>query len=131
VEDLAEAVVSAVLDDRAAGRVYNVSEPDALSEAEWVRAIGRVVGWPGEVVTVPGDRLPPRLRLPGIFAHHIVYDTTRIRSELGYAEHLPRAEAIRRTVDWERSHPPQIIDPQAFDYAAEDAVLSSMVREGS
>ena len=27
VEDVAEAVVSAVLDDRAAGRVYNVSEP--------------------------------------------------------------------------------------------------------
>jgi nucleoside-diphosphate-sugar epimerase len=129
VEDVAEAVVSAMVDDRAAGRVYNVSEPDALSEAEWVRAIGRVVDWPGEVVTAPGDRLPPRLRLSGNFEHHIVYDTTRIRSELGYVEHLPRAEAIRRTVDWERPHPPQDIDPQAFDYAAEDAVLSSMVRE--
>jgi nucleoside-diphosphate-sugar epimerase len=130
VEDVAEAVVSAVLDDRAAGRVYNVSEPGALSEAEWVRAIGLVVGWPGEVVTVPGDHLPPHLKLPGNFEHHIAYDTTRIRSELGYAEHLPRAEAIRRTMDWERSHPPQSIDPQAFDYAAEDVVLRSMVREG-
>jgi nucleoside-diphosphate-sugar epimerase len=131
VEDIAEAVVSAVLDDRAAGRVYNVSEPDALSEAEWVRAIGQVAGWSGEVVSVPGDRLPSHLKLPGDFAHHIIYDTTRIRSELGYAEHLPRAEAIRRTVDWERSHRPQSIDPLVFDYAAEDAVLGSMVREGS
>jgi hypothetical protein len=37
VEDIAEAVVLAVLDDRAAGRVYNVSETHAMTEAEWVR----------------------------------------------------------------------------------------------
>jgi nucleoside-diphosphate-sugar epimerase len=127
VEDVAEAVVLAVVDDRAAGRVYNVSEPEALSEVEWVRAIGRVVGWTGDVISVPGDRLPPHLRRSGNFEHHIVYDTMRIRSELGYAEHLLQTEAIRRTVDWERAHCPQSIDPQAFDYAAEDAVLLSVV----
>jgi len=123
VEDVAEAVVSAVLNDRAASRIYNISEPDALTEAEWVREIGRVVGWRGEVVTVPGDRLSPRLKLPRNFEPHLVYDTTRIREELGYAERLPRSEAIRRTVDWERCHPSESIDPQTFDYAAEDDIL--------
>jgi nucleoside-diphosphate-sugar epimerase len=114
-----------VLDDRAAGRVYNVSEPLAMTEAEWVREIGLVVGWRGEVVAVSGDRLPPRLRMPGNFGQHLTYDTTPIREELGYTERLPRAEAIRRTVDWERSHAPDRIDPQEYDYAAEDAVLAA------
>ncbi len=58
----------------------------------------------------------------------MVYDTTRIRSELGYREHLPYDEAIRRTVEWERSHPARNIDPHAFDYAAEDTVLASVGR---
>jgi nucleoside-diphosphate-sugar epimerase len=125
VEDIAEAVVSCVVDDRAAGRVYNVSEPLALTEAEWVREIGLVFGWRGEVVAVPGDRLPPRLRMPGNFGQHLTYDTTRIREELGYTERLTRAEAIRRTVDWELSHVPGQIDPAAYDYSAEDAVLAA------
>jgi NAD(P)-dependent dehydrogenase (short-subunit alcohol dehydrogenase family) len=30
-------IVLSVLDDRAAGRIYNIGEPDALTEAEWVR----------------------------------------------------------------------------------------------
>jgi nucleoside-diphosphate-sugar epimerase len=126
VEDVAEAVVAAVLDDRASGRIYNVSEPDALTEAEWVGAIGQVVGWRGEVVAVPADRLPPRLRMPGDFGQHLDYDTTRVRAELGYSELIPRPEAIRRTVAWERSHPSEPIDPAEFDYTAEDAVLAGL-----
>src|SRR5205823_7436702 len=44
VEGVAAAIVLAVLDDRATGRVYNVAEPEALSELEWVRRIGEAVG---------------------------------------------------------------------------------------
>jgi nucleoside-diphosphate-sugar epimerase len=130
VEDAAEAVVSAVLNDRAAGRVYNVSETDDMTEAEWVREVARVVGWRGEVIAAAGDRLPPRLTTRGNFKQHLTYDTTRIREELGYAEGFARTEAIRRTVSWERSHPPDQVDPQEFDYVAEDAVLAGIMREG-
>lgn len=125
VEDVAEAIVSAVLDDRAAGRIYNVSEPDALTEAEWVRTIGRAVGWSGEVVSLAEDHQPPRSRMPANFAQHLDYDTTRIRQELGYHERLSRLEALERTIEWERAHPPTAIDPQDFDYDAEDAALSA------
>jgi nucleoside-diphosphate-sugar epimerase len=129
VEDVAQAVVLAVLDDRAAGRVYNVSESHTMTEAEWVREVGRAAGWGGEVVAVAGDRLPPRMRQPMNFEQHLTYNTTRIREELGYSEGLPRAEAIRRTVEWERCHPPDQVDPEEFDYAAEDAVLKEIARE--
>jgi hypothetical protein len=59
---------------------------------------------------------------------HLVVDITRIREELGYVELVPPDEAFRRTAEWERTHPPQEIDPQSFDYAAEDAVLHEWAR---
>jgi nucleoside-diphosphate-sugar epimerase len=128
VEDIARAVASAAHDDRAAGLVYNVSEPDPLTEAAWVRAIAQEVGWRGNVVTVPAKRLPQGLRAMGNFEQHLTYDTARVRAELGYSETVPRPEAIRRTVAWERSHPP---DRFEVDYAAEDAVLAGLAREGN
>jgi hypothetical protein len=36
---------------------------------------------------------------------------------------VPLDEAIRRTVEWERANPPLAINPQQFDYAAEDAAM--------
>jgi hypothetical protein len=53
-------------------------------------------------------------------------DTTRIRLELGNTEAVSRAEALRRTIMWERAHPPGQIDPEDVDYAAEDRVLAGV-----
>jgi nucleoside-diphosphate-sugar epimerase len=123
VDDVAEAVVLAVENDGAVGRVYNVSEPDALTEAEWVREIGRAVGWRGEVVAAPRGRLP--LPFPAGFrtGQDVSYDTSRVRTELGYRERLPRGEALAATAEWERAHPP---DGFTLDYAAEDALLAEL-----
>ncbi len=52
-------------------------------------------------------------------------DSSRIRHELGYREVVPLQEAVRRTVAWERANPPDI-DPDRFDYAAEDALLAQI-----
>jgi hypothetical protein len=48
------------VDERAAGKVYNVSDSVSYTEAEWVRKIGEVIGWRGEVVSAPKHRLPLR-----------------------------------------------------------------------
>jgi nucleoside-diphosphate-sugar epimerase len=124
VEDLADAIVLALVDDRASGRIYNVGEPDALSLADWVRAIGQAAGWTGAVVAIPGERLPEQFRKPLNFAQDLVYDTARIRAELGYQESVRREEAIAKTVAWERAHPPASIDPRDFDYDLEDTALA-------
>ena len=126
VEDVAAAIVAAVVNERAQGRTYNVGEAQALPEADWVRAIGRVVGWHGDVLTVPRDQLPAQLAWDFDTRQHWAVDTTRIRAELGYAEEASREEALRRTIDWERTHPPESIDPGRFDYASEDTVLGSV-----
>ena len=120
VEDVAAAIALAAGDDRAAGRVHNVGEAVALTEADWVRAIGEAAGWQGQVVTVPAGRLP----VPGDMRQDIVTDTRRIREELGYRENGTLADRLRQAVAWERPNPPA--EPPAFDYPAEDRLLQEL-----
>lgn len=126
VENIAAAIVLAVTDQNATGRIYNLGEEETLCEADWVRAIGAAAGWKGKVVTAPRQRLPEHLRSNINTDQHLVVDTTRIREELGYREPVSRREALRRTIDWEREHPPEEFDPSMFDYAAEDALLAEL-----
>jgi hypothetical protein len=42
-------------------------------------------------------------RVPYDFAYHVAYDTTRIRTELGYREVLPAEAALVRTLKYERA----------------------------
>jgi nucleoside-diphosphate-sugar epimerase len=122
VEDVASAVVLAT-SPQAMGRVYNVCEADSFGELDWARKIAAASGWDGEFVVLPHDRTPKHLLWPGNTAQHIVASSDRIRKELGYRELLPRDDAIRRTIDWERANPPA--QPLAqFDYEAEDAALA-------
>ncbi|HEX8183719.1 MAG TPA: NAD-dependent epimerase/dehydratase family protein, partial [Blastocatellia bacterium] len=126
VENVADAIALAVTDDRAAGRIYNVGEPDALSESEWVESIAAAAQWNGAIIHVPEELMPPQLVAPYDLEHHIVGDTTAIREELGYAESISRDEAMNRTVEWERASPPQQVDMAQFDYAAEDEALARL-----
>ncbi len=126
IENVAAAIALAVTDERAAGRIYNVGEMEALSTAEWVRKIGQVAGWNGKIVIVPKEHLPAHLTVDINTAQHLVTDTTRIRKELGYDEPVPRTEALRRTIAWERAHPPEETVLKPFDYATEDIALSRL-----
>lgn len=124
VENVADAIAVAVTDERAANRVYNVGEADALTETDWIRSIGRAAEWDGEVVALPENLLPEHLKSASDFEHQLVTDTNRIRAELGYAERVSRDEALRRTIDWERANPPAEVYPAEIEYPAEDQALS-------
>jgi nucleoside-diphosphate-sugar epimerase len=123
VEDVAAAIALAIVDDRAAANVYNVSEPVAFTEAEWVRKIGEVVGWRGEIVTVPAGRIP----LPCRMEQSLDTESGRIRRELGFNEATSPPEGLERTIAWERANPSNA--PQGIgllDYDAEDALLAEI-----
>lgn len=102
VEDVAVAIRLATLDDQAAGEIFNVGEPDALTELEWVRAIAAHAGWEGDVTSDPGaaPSLPAEWRMP------LVIDTSRLRHILGYREPVGRNEGLRRSVSTQRAHEP-------------------------
>jgi nucleoside-diphosphate-sugar epimerase len=122
VENVADAIVLAATSENAAGRVYNVADPEPYTEAEWTGRIGRVV-------VLSRQQAPPFLVKPLNFDQHLFMNSQRIRTELGYSESVPVDEAVRRTVEWEQSNPPHQIDPAQYDYRAEDEALAAC--EGS
>lgn len=124
VENVAAALALAVTDERASGRIYNVGEPFALSMAERAEQIARAVDWHGQIVTLPTESIPEGIRWGINAAQHIVADSSCIRHELGYSEHIDLTESFRRTIAWESANPPEKIDPSTFDYEAEDKVLA-------
>jgi nucleoside-diphosphate-sugar epimerase len=125
VENVAAAIVMAIGDERAAGRIYNVGEPVTLTEEEWIIAIARLAGWRGRIVEVPEDHLPAGYSWGINPEHRLVVDSSCIRQELGYIEPVSFEEGLRRTIAWERANPPEKIDPKLFDYSAEDALLEA------
>jgi nucleoside-diphosphate-sugar epimerase len=102
VQNVAAAVALAVTDDRARNRIYNVGEKAALTEREWIEAIGEAAGWSGRVEEVEPDRVPAHLRQPFDFRYELATDTSRIRAELSYVERVTLGEGLKRTVEWER-----------------------------
>jgi len=126
VEHVAAAIVLAVTDPRATGRIYNVSDEPTLTIAQWIRAIGDVAGWHGTIVSLPQAQLPAALRSKINTSQDLFYNTTRIRQELGYRELVSLSEALNQTIAWQRANPPKAIDTDQFDYALEDAVLAEV-----
>jgi nucleoside-diphosphate-sugar epimerase len=125
-KDAAAGIALAVADDRAANRIYNIGEAEALTEAQWVQSIGEAAGWKGKVVSVPRELLPKHLVEPYDWSHSLVANTTRVRRELGYEEQYQRHEALQESVDWERAHVPAEADSARLDYQAEDEVLLTL-----
>ena len=120
VENVAAALAVAATDERAAGRTYNVAT-FSVSEYEWTRLIAEQAAWHGEIKVLPRARMPRHLLTPGNYAQHWTASSQKIRAELGYTEPIALGESIRRTIAWQRAHPPADPDPAQFDYAAEDA----------
>lgn len=100
-EDVAEAVVLAATNSSSVGRIYNVGEARTPTMGERLEELAQVARWRGQILEVPASELAEKDRLAHDFAHHIAYDTTRIRTELGYKEVLPREVALVRTLEYE------------------------------
>ena len=121
--DVAEAVRLAIENEKAAGAIYNIAESEGLDAQGWVRELAAATGWRGRIVVVdepcPAPNLPRSMNLD----QNLDMDSAKIRRELGFQELIPRRQALERTLQWDRDHPPEHTDAGQFDYAAEDAIL--------
>ncbi len=123
-EDMAEAVALCVTKEAAANRIYHVAYRENFVEEVWLNKVAATVGWQGDVIKVPNEELPEGLQHHMDMRQDWSVDSERIRAELGYEEVVPLEEALRRTVAWEREHPPEV-DPERFNYKAEDEVVAA------
>jgi nucleoside-diphosphate-sugar epimerase len=125
VDDVAHAIVLAVTDERAAGRIYNVAEEPSLTEREWVVRIAVTAAWDGEIVEVPDEAIPDSMEGLRGAGQHLLIDTSRLRAELGYSEVATPADAMAASVEWQRAHCPTPLPEGMFDYEAEDELLKA------
>jgi nucleoside-diphosphate-sugar epimerase len=101
VDDVAHGLALAAVHPAAAGRTYNVGPLEAPDHAGWAARFAQALGWTGELKPIERSAVPVPLRqvLDGLdLTYPLVTDTSRIRSELGYAEATDPDEALRRTI---------------------------------
>jgi nucleoside-diphosphate-sugar epimerase len=101
---VADGLALAATHPAAVGRTYNIAQPSVRSIRQWAETILPLVA-PGieivevgpEAAGIMADRAEASdLRYP------LTLDSTRIRTELGYAEIVPETDALRRTIAWEQ-----------------------------
>jgi nucleoside-diphosphate-sugar epimerase len=85
VENVAAAIALAAIDDRADGQIYNVGEERTPTLEERLRHL-------------PASEMPVDEQRYYNFAQDIVYDTSKIRSQLEYCEPVEYEIGIRRTI---------------------------------
>ena len=131
VENVARAIALAVTSEQAKNRIYHVADSELFTEAERINRIGQIAGWQGKAVVVPRSNLPPDWLLGYNTSQHWFVDSSRIRNELGYSEVIPIDEALRRTVEWERTQPLQesVQTPYLLDYAVEDEMMNRLFNQ--
>ena len=55
VKNIAAAISHFLSKDSASSAVFNLGDPVALSEAQWVEHIAGIAGWRGKIAIVPDD----------------------------------------------------------------------------
>jgi nucleoside-diphosphate-sugar epimerase len=85
VENVAAAIVLAAGHPAASGRIYNVGEASTPTVGE-------------RLACLPPSNIPADESTQFDMTQDIAYDTSNIRAELGYAEHVSYEEGLRRTL---------------------------------
>lgn len=121
-------LLAAVHPSRAAGQIYNVADDVQHTLRQRVELIARTLGHEWELVNLPQ---PLARKASPLWAdtQHFAFDTSKIRTELGYADLVPTANAVAQAALWLAEHGPsrakemekQLGD--AFAYSAEDEMI--------
>jgi nucleoside-diphosphate-sugar epimerase len=116
VENIGDAVALAATHPKAPGNIYNVADEN-VSISEIIGLIAQAIGFPPPTKHTPFivavlssyfNRRPPRLTidlLAGLW-RGATFDTSKIRTELGWSPHIPWRDSIRQgAVEWLKENP--------------------------
>ncbi|MBV8278833.1 MAG: NAD-dependent epimerase/dehydratase family protein [Verrucomicrobia bacterium] len=120
VENIAAAIGHFLSKKPASSGVFNLSDPVALSQKEWVEQIAAFAGWTGEIMIVPDEQLPDPLRPPYNFVQNWTIDASRFREMAGFSQPFTLEESLERTIAWHRAHQLTISAEQVERWQQED-----------
>jgi nucleoside-diphosphate-sugar epimerase len=125
VEDLADAIAAMLGAPAAAGRAYNLTGEEVITQVGFVELVADVLGRPLTLVPCPtpagGQPAPFGQNL--VYDCHAVYTTTRVRAELGIRPRYTLAAGLAQTWEWYRR---EGLDRRQVDFAADDARLRAV-----
>jgi len=128
VDNVAHAVALAAQRPAEKAEVYNVGEQTVPSMKERIENLAMVADWEGTVLVVPDNRLPKHMQVTGDFAQDLIYDTAKIRHDLGFKEVADYYEGLHLALDWYAANPPPGMAKRKFDYSEEDAIARKFAR---
>jgi len=133
-ENMAHAVMLAVdKPEESRGQTYNVRDEIVITVRERIEMVSQIMNHKWEFIDMPAALATPS-RPYVIRLHHAVVDITKIKQQLGYRDVVPVEEALRHTVNWYLSNPPQPGDHteqnlrDLFDYNIEDRFIEEFKR---
>jgi nucleoside-diphosphate-sugar epimerase len=116
----------------AAGQIYNVGDSYQASERQWVGLIALLMEADLPVLSLPIAMSSPSWYLTpfqSTTSPHCLFDTTKIRQQLGYEDAIGTLDALTETIEWLVGQSFESSDYSAyqdtFDYALEDALVAS------
>jgi nucleoside-diphosphate-sugar epimerase len=118
--NIAAAICHCVARPSASNAIYNLSDPVALSQEEWIQHIARIAEWPGRIVIVPDEQLPDALKRPYNFAQDWTIDASRFRAATGFIEPFSIEKSLEKTIVWCRANPPAVSAEQLERWRRED-----------
>ncbi len=121
--DVADACLLAASSDKAAGGAYNVVSPERVTQRDLLASVAEESGLavPRRAMPLPiaygfafvmelasvlgGRRTRPSLTRFGVtmIGGHYLEDATKTERELGWRAETPMREAVRRSVEWQRT----------------------------
>ncbi|MGE4238927.1 NAD-dependent epimerase/dehydratase family protein [Ramlibacter sp.] len=124
------------------GQIYHVADDVQHSLRQRIELIARTLGHEWELVNLPQNLAARACPLWGDHKHmtydstHMAFDTTKVRTQLGYSDKVPTAEAIALSAKWLAAHgreraaemEKQLGDP--FAYEAEDELIRRARTQG-
>jgi nucleoside-diphosphate-sugar epimerase len=135
-ENVAHAVLLAVDQPEVArGKTYNCGDEQTFTLRQVVELIARALDHEWKIVCMPWElarSARPLVMQP--LPTHRVFDLSKIRTELGYRDQVPPAEALARTARWLAENPPapggmeEMILQDPFDYETEDRLVLAWER---
>lgn len=100
VDDLALALLDCIGNPACFRQVFCIASPDAVTNAEYYRLIGRIIGCEVTVETIPLDGyLEAHPQYSGHLCHRC-YDLTKLRTAGVRMPCMPLEEGLRRQIAW-------------------------------
>ena len=121
VGDVARGIRLALESDAARGEIMNLGESRTYPMSQWARLILDAASSDAELVRVADDKLPEDLGLTGAIQQHLLVDSSKARTMLGWTD-TDATETLRRSVAWHLEHPPEASD----DFSADEEALASV-----